>query len=191
MSWGAALGALAGLGSAAIGAYANNRAASQVADATRDAASQQDAAMQQALAYSAPYREGGLADYNALRSAVGHNFQASPGYEFAREQGIRAIDQAASARGMLGSGGRLRELMRYGTGVANQEYGNWLSRLQSLASAGQSASGAAASLAQQGGQNQANMTLAGGQAQAQGTTGVANALLGGINQGLGVYSMYR
>lgn len=195
MAWGslvsAAIPALVGAGTAIYGASANRRAADQVANATRDAANQSEAATLRALEYSAPYREGGLQDYNALRGAVGQSFTASPGYEFARQEGIRAIDQGASARGLLGSGARLRELARYGTGVANQEYGNWLSRLQSLAGVGQAASGQAASLAQQGGQQQAGYTLAGGQAQAQGTVGQANALLGGLNQGIGLWSLMR
>jgi hypothetical protein len=195
MSWSsilsAAIPAVATVGSAYIGAQANARAADQVADATRAASQQSNDATMRALEYSAPYRAGGEADYNALRAQVGHNFQVSPGYTFARQAGINAIDQAASARGLVGSGARLRELTRYGTGVANQEYGNWLSRLQSLAGVGQAASGQAASLAQQGGQQQAGYTLAGGQAQAQGTTGVANALLGGLNQGIGLYGLMR
>lgn len=191
MSWGTAISALAGLGSAAIGAYANNRAANQVREGIDDAAARQDAAFREAMAYAAPYREGGLADYNALRAQIGSTFQASPGYEFARGEGIRAIDQAASARGLLNSGGRLRELTRYGTGVANQEYNNWLSRLQGLAAAGQAASGTAASLAQQQGIQQGNLAVMGGQANAGATTGVANALLGGLNQGLGLYGLMR
>lgn len=173
MSWGAALGALAGLGSAAIGAYANNRAARTSANAARDAAAQYNAAMQPAAEDVARYRAN-----------VGETFQTSPGYEFAREQGIRAIDQAASARGLLGSGGRLRELMRYGTGVANQDYANYMNRLASLA-------GLSQSRGQAMGATNANLIQQQGAANAQGQVGVANALLGGINQGLGVYSMFR
>ena len=189
MSWSSIIPAAIGAGTAIYGASQNRAAANTVANATRDAANQSNDSMLQALAFSAPYRDGGLADYNALRQQVGTSFQASPGYEFARGEGIRAIDQGASARGMLGSGARLRELTRFGTGIANQEYGNWLSRLQALAGAGQAASGQAASLAQQGGQNVANLTMAGGQAQAAGTVGQANALLGGLNQGLGLWAM--
>ena len=191
MSWSSIIPALAGVASAGIGAYANMQSANQVADATRAAGQQSSDATNQAIAFSQPYRDGGLADYNALRANVGQSFQASPGYQFARQEGIRAIDQAAAARGLAGSGARLRELTRYGTGVANQEYGNWLSRLQALAGVGQAASGQAASLAQQGGQQQASYTLAGGQANAAGTTGVANALLGGLNQGIGLYGLMR
>lgn len=191
MSWGAAIGGLAGLASAGIGYLGQQQAARTAANAYRDASAQSDAATQQAIALSEPYRAAGLADYDAFRRNVGHSFQASPGYQFARGEGIRAIDQAASARGMLGSGGRLRELTRYGTGIADQEYNNWLSRLQSLASVGQAASGQAASLAQQGGQQRAALTVGGGQAAASGQVGQANALLGGLNQGLGIWALMR
>lgn len=189
MSWSSIIPAVIGAGTAIYGAQQNRAAARDVANATRDAANQSEESTLQALAFSQPYRDGGLQDYNALRQQVGTSFQASPGYEFARQEGIRAIDQGASARGMLGSGGRLRELTRYGTGVANQEYQNWLSRLQSLAGVGQAASGQAASLAQQGGIQQANFTMQGGQAEAQGRIGQANALLGGVNQGLGLWAL--
>lgn len=189
MSWGSIVPAVIGAGTAIYGAQANRAAANQVANATRDAAGQQRDSTLEALAFSAPYREGGLQDYNALRQQVGTSFQASPGYEFMRGEAMRAVDQNASARGLLGSGARLRELTRVGTGLANQEYQNWLSRLQGLAGVGQTASGQAASLAQQGGIQQAGLTMAGGQAQAAGTVGQANALLGGINQGVGLWSL--
>lgn len=189
MSWAQIIPAAIGAGTAIYGATQNRAAANTVANATRDAANQANDSTLQALAFSQPYRDGGLADYNALRQQVGTSFTASPGYEFARSEGIRAIDQGASARGLLGSGGRLRELTRFGTGIANQGYQNWLSRLQSLAGVGQAASGQAASLAQQGGIQQANLTMQGGQAQAAGQVGQANALLGGINQGLGLWAL--
>jgi hypothetical protein len=189
MSWSSLIPAAIGAGTAIYGASQNRAAANQVANATRDAAGQQRESTLEALALSAPYREGGLQDYNALRQQVGTSFQASPGYEFMRGEAMRAVDQNASARGMLNSGARLRELTRVGTGLANQEYQNWLSRLQGLAGVGQAASGQAASLAQQGGIQQAGLTMAGGQAQAQGTVGQANALLGGINQGVGLWSL--
>lgn len=189
MSWGAAISGLAGLGSAVIGAQANSAAARQVANATRDAANMQQQNLDMTREDLAPYREGGLADYQALRGQIGSTFQASPGYEFARGEGIRAIDQAASARGMLGSGARLRELTRYGTGVANQEYGNWLSRLQTLAGFGPSATQATGNFAMNSGIP--GLIQQQGAANAAGTVGTANALLGGVNTGIGLYSLLR
>lgn len=55
-------------------------------------------------------------------------FQAGPGYEFARNQGLDAITRAANASGGLG-GNSLKDTITYGQGLANQEYGNWLNRL--------------------------------------------------------------
>jgi hypothetical protein len=217
MSWSslasAAIPAVIGAGTAIYGAQQQGRAAQQVANATRDAAQVQAQTNDGSLDFLresrdlarndlAPYRDAGAADYQNYRNQVGGSFQTSPGYEFARSEGIRGIDQAASARGLIGSGARARELMRYGTGVANQEYGNWMNRLQGLAGVGQTASGQTASLGQQAGQNLAatnsqggsalaNLAMQTGQANAQGTVGQANALLGGVNQGVGLWSLMR
>lgn len=217
MSWSsvisAAIPAVVGAGTAYLGQQANKQAAQQTANAiARGAdttAASTDAALQylregrdQARTDLAPYREGGAADYSALRSLIGTNYQRSPGYQFAFDEGQRAIDRGASARGMLGSGARARELARYGTGMAQQDYGNWLSRLQGLASAGQAATGQGATLAaatggqqastaQQGGSALSNLLVQGGQAQAQGTVGQANALLGGVNTAAGLWSLLR
>lgn len=63
-------------------------------------------------------------------------FQTSPGYEFALGQGLQGVDRGASARGFLGSGNAAMALNDYASGQANQEYGNWLSRLQGLGTQG-------------------------------------------------------
>ena len=74
---------------------------------------------------------GGSPDYSA--------FYKSPGYDFRFQEGVRAIDRSASAKGMLMSGGLQRELVRYGQGVASSEFGNYANRLASLAGVGQTA----------------------------------------------------
>lgn len=71
-------------------------------------------------------------------------FQAGPGYEFARDQGLDAAARRANSLGMAASGNTLAELTRLGTGYANQEYGNWLTRLQGLAGMGMGANAQAA-----------------------------------------------
>ena len=206
-----ALPAALGIGSALIGGSANRSAANTQAQATQQAADQSRQANLDSLAYLresrdmgrgdlAPYRDAGLADYGTLRGQVGTQFQESPGYRFALQEGLQAIDRGASARGLLNSGARVREATRYGTGMASQEYGNWLSRLQALAGVGQTATGQSASLAanagaqgagiiNQGGAQQAGLTMAGGQAQAAGTVNQANTTLGGVNQGLGLWAL--
>ena len=60
-----------------------------------------------------------------------------PGVAFQYSQGLDAIQRAASAKGMAGSGRLLQSLVDYGQGVAQQQYGATLSRLAGLASMGQ------------------------------------------------------
>lgn len=56
-------------------------------------------------------------------------FQHSPGYQQALDEGTQQILRTASARGDLGGGGVGVDLMKYGVGAANNDYGNWLTRL--------------------------------------------------------------
>lgn len=82
--------------------------------------------------------DGGLyQDALGVRGAEGvgraqQAFQAGPGYQFALDQGLQALNRRRAAGGMLNSGNADADSMRYATGLANQEYGNWLSRLDSL-----------------------------------------------------------
>jgi hypothetical protein len=58
------------------------------------------------------------------------NFQTDPGYQFQFDQGLQAIDRGAASRGMNTSGNLLTAEQNYGTGLANQSYGQYVSRLQ-------------------------------------------------------------
>ena len=51
-------------------------------------------------------------------------FEASPGYNFQLEQGMNTLSNRNSAGGNYG-GAALKEAMRYGEGVAQQDYYNW------------------------------------------------------------------
>lgn len=57
---------------------------------------------------------------------------SSGAYKFRLGQGNQAIQRSAAAKGMLGSGNTLAELLRYGQGEASQEYGNEVGRLTTL-----------------------------------------------------------
>lgn len=57
-------------------------------------------------------------------------FQVGPGYEFAMDQGLTALDRRAASRGMLASGNNTLDTINYAQGLANQEYGSWLDRLR-------------------------------------------------------------
>lgn len=68
---------------------------------------------------------GAAGNQNAVNS-----FQTGPGYQWQMDQGIQAVDRARNARGMLTSGNTTMDEIRFGQGLANQEYGNWQNRLQ-------------------------------------------------------------
>lgn len=102
----------------------------------------------------------------------------TPGYQFQMNQGVDAIQRSASAKGLLGSGRLLQSLVDYSSGLANQTYGQHLSRLAALAGAGQQAAtdvagmgqnyaGQVAGLAGNLGDTLGNGRLAAGNAMAQ------------------------
>jgi hypothetical protein len=103
----------------------------------------------------------------------GTTFQGSPGYQFAFDQGTRAVNASAGTQGLLGSGSRLKALTQFGQGIANQEFWNYLNQLGNLSTQGQNA----ASQTGQFGQNYAN--AASGLYGAQGNAQAANAVAQG------------
>ncbi len=59
-------------------------------------------------------------------------FTNSPDYNFVRDEGLKGIQANAAAQGTLMSGRTLKDLEKYGSGLASGEYTNFLSRLGSL-----------------------------------------------------------
>lgn len=57
-----------------------------------------------------------------------------PGYQFQYNQGLEAVNRNAAAKGMLGSGNRLFDLVNYGQDRAKTSYGDSISRLGNLLS---------------------------------------------------------
>lgn len=132
---------------------------------------------------------GGSPDYSA--------FFKSPGYEFRMDEGVRARERGASAKGMLMSGGMQRELTRYGQGLASSEFGNYANRLASLAGIGQTANQqgiyAGANAAGQVGRTSTALgetVMAGGSARAGGIIGANNALQQGIGGAIGAVQQW-
>jgi hypothetical protein len=54
--------------------------------------------------------------------------QGEPGYEFARREGQRALENAAAGRGVLRTGGTLKDLIGWGNKFAEQNYANVFNR---------------------------------------------------------------
>lgn len=71
---------------------------------------------------------GGIGSFGSLAQGWDKEFKAPtideiramPGYQFAKDEGINALDSAAAARGTVNSGGQKKEIMRFATGLADQ-----------------------------------------------------------------------
>lgn len=84
-------------------------------------------------------------------------FQESPDYQFRLSEGLKAIDRGAGARGLLGSGRRLKDLARFGSNLASQEYGNFTNRLLALSGLGQAANDSNAAFGSRASESVANI----------------------------------
>jgi len=118
---------------------------------------------------------------NSTAGQTFQGFQESPGFKFAKQQGISAVDASAAAGGNLFSGSTLQALTEFGQGFASQERGAFLNRLSNLTGGGQTAVGQLGLSAASFGTGAASALAGLGNAQSAGTIGVANAFTGGLN----------
>lgn len=118
-------------------------------------------------------------------------FQATPGFQFALDQGNNSVNALAGARGGLNSGRTMQDLATFNMGMANQEYNNYLNRLTGMAGTGFQAAGATANAATNAAQGTSNALSGIGNAQAAGAIGQGNAWTGAINNGLGLLQYQR
>ncbi len=143
--------------------------------------------------------QGALTQQNALLGLGGPDagaaamatFQASPGYAYQVQQGLKGVDAGAASRGMLRSGATLKAEETLGSNLANQDFGQYFGRLNSLSGMGLQGAGldnqatAIYNGVLSGSTNQqanANGNAAGTQASIYGN--VANSLGGTVNTAL-------
>lgn len=156
-------------------------------------------AVEQRLALQANQPAPTGQDFGALMKKFGlEDFQADPGYQFRRTEGMKGIENSAAARGNLLSGSALKAIQKYGQDLASQEYGNAYSRfnadqtnqynkLAGLVNTGQGASNQLTNAAANYGSNVSNNITSAGNAQAAGVVGQANAWNNAIGQGTNLY----
>lgn len=78
-----------------------------------------------------PWRQAGTDALGQLQSKIAAGpgeFTGSPGYQFRLDEGQKAIERSAAARGGALSGAALKEGMRYGQDFATNDYDNFLRR---------------------------------------------------------------
>jgi hypothetical protein len=142
----------------------------------------------EANAVLAPYSNTGVLSNTQTANLLGLNgqpaadtamttFQASPGYAYDVQQGLRAVDAGAASKGILRSGATLKAEQTLGSNLANQDFGNYISRLNSLSNFGITAAG---------GQASTDTSAAGQQASILGQEGknISNAIGGGLTNAL-------
>ena len=182
-----------------ISAGASVSASQSQSRANKRAIASQEKMFNKQIELQEPFRKVGV---NALPDLVAASkytpfgmdqFQADPGYAFRMQEGLKALDRSAAARGGLLSGATLRGAQRYGQDLGSQEYTNAFNRyqiernarlnpLQSLAGMSQTAANTMSNQAGQFGENMAQNAMTQGNIRASGYMNTANALTGGLNQ---------
>lgn len=198
------------VGGAVIGGIASSKSASKAAKAQTKAADASIAFQREsrdlALAYQKPYRDASYAATSALMDLTGlprnttgnalsksngvpnlsdypaYNFQQDPGYQFRLDEGTRALERGAAARGGLLSGGFARKALRYAQDYASNEYQNVYNRIASIAGFGQTATNASTNLIFGTAQGVGNALTNAGEARASGYVAQGNAWANAINQ---------
>lgn len=196
--------AVAVIGSAVVGGVAQGVAGSKAAKAQKKAADQQVEEQRrqydQTRADYAPWRQTGGSALARLASEYGlstgatpgnapvsSQFTASPGYQFRLNEGIKAAERSASARGLLGSGTALKSIQRYGEGLAASEYGDYWNRLAGLAGVGQAATSGTAAAGQNAVNGISQAYQNAGNARASSYANTGSAINSGINNALSAY----
>ncbi len=176
-------------GATLLGSYLTSNAASNAANQQNQQAQNslqlQQQMHNQTVAGLQPYNDAGRNALSTMQQLNGGNYSSftqSPDYQFALDQGTKAMDASAAAKGTLFSGGYGRQMQQFGQGLASQQYNQYYNHLQGIASQGESAA-ANVGYNNMGYANAATgINTNNGQAQAMGTLGQAGAWNNSLNQ---------
>lgn len=124
---------------AAIGADSSRHAVNTQADSVRDTNALQERMYNQTREDQTPFR---LASYGALEQIQNllknpSSMTLQPDYQFGLDQGTRALNSGAAARGMTYSGAQAKALTRYGHDYSNTKLNESYNRLANVAQLGQ------------------------------------------------------
>lgn len=177
MPWGVVAASV--IGAVGSGIESGN-AAGDVAGADQQALKDLQAYFQLGYNGLQPFQAGGTNALSALQRSLGltpggSTYQQSPGYQFELGQGLNAITNKSAATGGIHSGNTLKALQSFGTGLANQDYQQYLGNLMGVSGQGLTAAGDIAQLSSNMGQNVAGLTVGQGAANASGAIGQGNA----------------
>ena len=190
----AIIGGVGAIGAAGIGAYASMSASKQQQAGLQQAEQLQQGYFNTAQQGLQPYIQGGQSVLPALQSLLtpGPNQNATlsqlPGFQFANYWGQQAARNQGTTMGL--GGNTLAAGAQYATGLAQQNFSQYINPLLSYAQLGSGAAGSLAGTAQGFGQQATGAATGIGQAQAAGTLGAANAIGGGLTGAANSYGNY-
>lgn len=178
-------GAVVGAGASTVSANKQAKSAKSAADATVAENARQFDLVRQDTAGVRNLGEGAVGQLSKLQGGDLSAFYADPGYQFARDEGLKAAHGVAIAGGRSISGAEDKALTRYGTGVANQQYGAFVDRLLQQAGLGNTGIGASAAAGANAAGNigsaYMNAGAMRGNAYANQAAGINNSVQGGIS----------
>ena len=205
----ALIGGAAMLGGAALSSSAAKSAAGTQAAAANKAAETQMEMYNRTREDLRPFMDGGAQGFNALMSNLDRltapivmdqaTLEQTPGYQFALKQGLRAVQNSSTARGLGNSGAAMKGAADYATGLASGTYQqqfnnavlnqqNAFNRLMGVSQIGQSSAAGVGAQGTQTAANAGNMLIGGANAQAASTMYGANAMSNALT-GLGGLAM--
>ena len=198
--------AVAVIGAGAVGAastaYSANKAAKAQTDAANKAADISMSMYDTTRGDLSPYRDIGgqaatdmsrrLADLTAPIVMDQATLEKTPGYQFTKEQGLKAVQNSAAARGLGTSGAALKGAATFATGLANNTYQNQFAnavtnqtnaynRLKGLIDVGENASAQTGTFGQGAANTAASAAVGAGNAQANAANATGNAITGALN----------
>ncbi len=203
--------AIAGVAAAGLAsAYGATKAASAQKEAAQKASDTAMAQYNTTRGDLAPYRAIGTDAGNRLGSRLDEltapinmtqaQLEQTPGWQFTNYQGQKAVQNAASARGLGVSGAALKGAANFATGLADQTYKtqfdiantnqtNAYNRLKSLVDTGQNAAAQTGTLGANAANTSASAAMAAGNAQAAGYNAIGGAASNTANNiaGIGLY----
>ena len=183
MPVGAIIGVAGSIGGALISSSAAKKAAKAQTQSADQAIAEQRRQYDLTRGDMAPWREAGGAAIGQLSDMLqpGYDYTASPGYQFRFNEGQRAVESGGAARGMLMSGGTLKDLTRFGQGVAADDFNQQFNRVASVAAGGQQANNTLGALGANMANNIGDLYTQQGNARASGYAGQAAAWGGALN----------
>lgn len=165
--------------------YSGDRAQAAQQRATDSANSTLRGMYDQQRADMEPWRQAGGQALGQLQGDFMANWQQDPGYQFRMNEGMKAINSAAAARGMGNSGATMKALTKYGQDYASNEYDKAynrnFNRLSTLAGFGSQASNTNVNSAGNYGSQVAGNAIGMGNASASNQIAGANRMADFVN----------